>query len=175
MTRPHRQHKDTLPPDRHNDIVVAMLPSLIEAPGLAEGVLPPGLHHVSLRELREAFAYNEHRAWLFAGLVSACRDLRQFGCGRIYLGGSYVTSKEYPGDYDACWDPAGVSDQVAQLLWDDSLRLEQNRVYRGDLLVSAAGDGPECRHFQFLSRDKLTGSLRGMIGIKLNMLEILNV
>ena len=164
-----------MPSDRHNDIVVSMLPSLIEAPGLTEGILPPGLHHVSLREMREAFAYNEHRAWLFAGFIDACRDLREFGCGRIYLGGSYVTSKEYPGDYDACWDPAGVSDQVSPLLWDDSQKLEQNQRYRGDLLVSAAGDGPECRHYQFLSKDKATGAIRGMIGIKLNMLEILNV
>jgi len=48
-------------------------------------------------------------------------------------------------------------------------------MYRGDLLISAAGDGPEHRNFQFLSREKETGSPKGIVGIKLNILEIMNV
>ncbi|HZF94355.1 MAG TPA: hypothetical protein VEZ20_05715 [Allosphingosinicella sp.] len=154
---------------------MVVVPQLIEIPGILDGILPVGLHHASLREIRDVFAYNEHRAWLFQGLLMASLELRKFGCSRLYLGGSYVTSKEYPGDYDACWDPAGVSAEVDPLLWDDTLRVEQNRKYRGDLLVSAAGDGPECRHFQWLAHDKVTGARKGMIGVKLNMLEIMNV
>jgi hypothetical protein len=144
-------------------------------PGISDGILPGGLHFATLAEVREFFAYNEHRAWLFQGLVFACLELRKFGCSRLYLGGSFVTSKEYPGDYDACWDPAGVSADVDRLLWDDTQRFEQNQKYRGDLLVSGAGDGPEYRHFQFLSHDKRTGAPKGILGIKLRMVEILNL
>ena len=147
----------------------------MQLPGLLEGILPPGLHFTTLREIRELFAHNEHRAWLFQGLILACLELRKFGCARLYLGGSFVTSKQYPGDYDACWDPAGVTADVDPLLWDDQLRVEQKRKYRGDLLVSAAGDGPEHRHFQFLSHDKSTGAAKGILGIRLSMIEILNV
>lgn len=161
--------------EQPNGIVGLMVPAFIEAPGMREGILPPGLHYATLREIKEILAFNEHRAWLFGGLTDACLELRKFGCGRLYLGGSYVTSKIYPGDYDACWDPAGVTSEVDPLLWDDTKRLEQNRRYRGDLLVSAAGDGPECRHFQFLAHDKCTGAAKGILGVKLNMLEILNV
>lgn len=151
-----------------------MVPQLIELPGVLDGILPAGLHHASLREVRDIFVTSDHRAWLFQGLLLACLELRKSGCARLYLGGSFVTSKEFPGDYDACWDPAGVDANVDRLLWDDTLRVEQNRKYRGDLLVSAAGTDPECRHFQFLSHDKTTGAPKGIIGIKLNMLEILN-
>jgi len=79
------------------------------------------------------------------------------------------------GDYDACWDPAGVSGKLDPRLYDSALRLEQNREYRGDLMIGAAGDGPEHENFRFLSRDKITGSPKGIVGIKLNMVEILNI
>jgi hypothetical protein len=138
-------------------------------------VLPAGLHFATLREIRGIFAYNEHRAWLFEGLLVACLELRKFGCSRVYLGGSYVTSKEYPGDYDACWDPMGVDPAIDQLLWDDGLRVEQKHKYRGDLLIGAAGDAPEHRNFQFLSHDKETGAAKGIVGIRLNMIEIMNI
>jgi len=152
-----------------------VVPSLVILPGLLEGILSPGMHFASLREVQENFVYNEHRAWLFQGFLLACLELRRFGCGRLYLGGSFVTSKEFPGDYDACWDPAGVSAEVDPLLWDDTLRFEQNRKYRGDVLVSAAGDGAEHRHFQFLCHDKATGAPKGILGVKLRMVEILNM
>jgi hypothetical protein len=38
----------------------------------------------------------------------ALNDLRDAGCKRVYLNGSFVTSKDEPGDFDACWDPTGV-------------------------------------------------------------------
>jgi hypothetical protein len=152
-----------------------MVPALVQLPGIADGVLPVGLHFASLAEVRDLFVYNQHRGWLFEGLVFACLELRKFGCARVYLGGSFVTSIEYPGDYDACWDPAGVSADVDPLLWDDMQRIEQNRKYRGDLLVSAAGDGPEHQHFKFLCKDKLTGAAKGIVGIKLKMVELLNL
>jgi hypothetical protein len=152
-----------------------MLPKLIRCPGITELILPPGLHHVSLRTVRDEFAYNAHRAWLFEGFVLACRELRRAGCGRACLGGSYVTSKIYPGDFDATWDPAGVAADLDPVLYDPNLRLEQNRKYRGDLLIGAAGEGPEHANYQFLAHDKNTGSPKGVIGIKLNMVEVLNI
>lgn len=138
-------------------------------------VLPPGLHFVTLREFREAFAINPRRGWLFEGLVGACRALRESGCSRIYLGGSYVTSKVDPGDYDACWDPTGVSGYLDPVLYDDNLALERRQRYRGDLLFGKVDEGPAGENFRFLARDKITGEERGMIGIKLSLLEILNL
>lgn len=137
-------------------------------------VLPVGLHYVSLREFRDAFAFNAHRAWLFEGFRTACHDLRTAGCGRIFVGGSFVTSKVDPSDYDACWDPVGVSGNLDPVLYDENLRLERRDRYKGDLLIGGCGAGPSGEFFRFLSRDKMTGDERGMIGIKLKLLEIMN-
>jgi hypothetical protein len=137
-------------------------------------VLPQGLHHVTFREFRDAFAFNERRSWLFEGFRAACQELRAAGCARIYVGGSYVTSKLDPSDYDACWDPKGVAASLDPVLYEDRLLLERRQKYRGDLLIGGVSSGPDGEHFRFLSRDKFTGEERGMIGIKLKMLELLN-
>jgi hypothetical protein len=42
------------------------------------------------------------------GLAQAALSLREAGCTRLYVDGSFVTSKEEPGDFDACWDEDGV-------------------------------------------------------------------
>lgn len=160
---------------KHNDIVVFMLPALTPHSNNGLLILPPGLHFVSLREFRDAFGTNPKRVWLFQGLACACKALREAGCGRIYVGGSYVTSKAEPGDYDACWDPTGVSGDLDPMLYDDNLALERRQRYRGDLLIGGVDDGPAGENFRFLSRDKITGEERGMIGIKLSLLEILNL
>lgn len=151
-----------------------MIPQLIRQRGHSTQILPVGLHFVSLREFRDVFAFNPHRAWLFEGFKEACHDLRKAGCTRIFVGGSYVTSEPHPGDYDACWDPVGVSPDLDPLLYDDALRGQRRDRYRGDLLISGCDLGPSGQWFHFLSKDKVTGEERGMIGIKLKLLEIMN-
>lgn len=151
-----------------------MVPSLISRHGLSVNVLPIGLHFVSLREFRDAFVFNDGRAWIFEGFKAACHDLRLAGCARIYVGGSFVTSKSNPSDFDACWDPAGVGADLEPILYDDNLILERRQKYRGDLLIGGCSSDPTGENFRFISRDKNTGEERGMIGIKLKLLEIMN-
>ena len=43
-----------------------------------------------------------------AGLKSALLELRNAGCRMAYINGSFVTDKEFPEDYDGCWDMRGV-------------------------------------------------------------------
>lgn len=151
-----------------------MIPQLISQRGSSKQVLPVGLHYVSLREFRDVFAFNTHRAWLFEGLKDACYDLRKAGCARIFVGGSYVTSEVHPGDYDACWDPVGVSSELDPVFYEDALQGRRRDRYRGDLLIGGCDPGPPGQWFRFLSKDKITGEERGMIGIKLRLLEIMN-
>lgn len=150
--------------------------SLASIPGLADNCLPAGLHWIGIRDFRDAFVSNYHRSWLFEGLVKASIELRHSGCSRIFIGGSFVTAKEFPGDYDACWDPAGVS--AASLnpsLFDPTLSDEQKKIYRGEWFIGKHGNGPESAMYQFLSKDKDTGIERGMVGIKLKMIELCNL
>ena len=151
-----------------------MVPAFVSLIGHNAQVLPTGLHYVNFREFRASFVFNPQRAWLFDGFKAACHDLRLAGCARIFVGGSFVTSKESPSDYDACWDPVGVAADLQPILYDENLLLERRERYRGDLLISGCDPGPSGEFFRFLSRDKTTGEERGMIGIKLKLLEIMN-
>jgi len=70
--------------------------------------LPPGIHEATWAEVVAVFGYTEHRRTLLVGLKAAFEFLRSAGCRRAYIDGSFVTSKEIPGDFDACWEVEGV-------------------------------------------------------------------
>ena len=80
--------------------------SIIGAPW---SFLPPGVHPAELIEIGQHFAYNAKRRQLFQGLKNASVNLANAGCNLLYLDGSFVTDKPIPGDFDACWDPKGVT------------------------------------------------------------------
>lgn len=46
--------------------------------------------------------YTPHRLILLAGPKAALDLLRAAGCRRVYVDGSFVSSEEAPGDFDAC-------------------------------------------------------------------------
>src|SRR5215210_5775645 len=72
------------------------------------GNLPPGIHEATWGEIATAFGTTARRRQLLAGLRSALLSLRQAGCRRAYVDGSFVTAKPEPDDFDGCWEAAGV-------------------------------------------------------------------
>ena len=73
-----------------------------------DGILPVGLHLATFAELTEVFGWAKQRKKLIDGFRRGVDDLGSCGCKNVWLDGSFVTSKEVPGDFDACWDPTGV-------------------------------------------------------------------
>ena len=72
------------------------------------GRLPPGEHVASWDEVVERFGWTERRRRFLDGLADAIELLAEAGCRRIWLNGSFVTAKDQPADFDACWDTDGV-------------------------------------------------------------------
>ena len=72
------------------------------------GVLPPGLHGTTWPEFCKRFGWTQHRQRLINGLRRALQALKAAGCVAVYVDGSFVTAKQVPNDYDACWDVSGV-------------------------------------------------------------------
>jgi len=68
-----------------------------------DGNLPAGIHICTWEEAKEKLAFNSRRQELLAGLKRACDVLKQAGCDKIYIDGSFATNKEFPGDFDVCW------------------------------------------------------------------------
>ena len=72
------------------------------------GQLPAGVHEAEWAEVVERFGWTKRRRTLLAGLGEALHLLRAAGCNAVYLGGSFVTAKPVPADFDAAWVTADV-------------------------------------------------------------------
>lgn len=110
---------------------------------------------------------------MLAGLACALRDLRAAGCKRAYIDGSFITTKEHPGDFDACWDLDGVDFDVIDevLLTFDAGRRAQKAKYRGELFPADAAADPLGTLFRdFFQRDR-DGNPKGIIVIDLEDFE----
>jgi len=70
-----------------------------------DGNLPPEIHNATWQEIETRFGYTIHRKKLLEGLKLAIIDLKEVGCRKIYLDGSFITIEPRPNDYDVCYDP----------------------------------------------------------------------
>ena len=134
------------------------------------GLLPPGVHRATWEEVVNRFGTNPWRERLLTGLRDALDDLRSAGCQAVYLNGSFVTSKEIPNDYDACWEEAGVNPDILDpvLLTFDPGRATQKAKYMGELFPAAAIAGSGGLSFlEFFQLDKETGERKGIIALEL--------
>ena len=102
---------------------------------LVNGDLPPGVHFATWREIGERLSFNPRRHRMLAGFRQACKELQKAGCRLVYLDGSFVTRKEHPGDFDACWDIRNVDDaRLDPVFWDFSRgRAAQKQRFLGEL------------------------------------------
>lgn len=99
------------------------------------GNLPAGEHQVTWQELLDRYSYTPWRRHLLDGLLNALQLLRAAGCRRAYVDGSFVTAKDEPGDFDACWDAEGVDFDLVdeRLLTFDEGRATQKAAFAGEL------------------------------------------
>ena len=76
---------------------------MIPAPN-ALGELSPGMHPATLEEVEAVFATPPRRRRLFEGLRRAIQNLHAAGVRRVFIDGSFVTTKADPNDIDGCWE-----------------------------------------------------------------------
>ena len=137
---------------------------------LENGDLPPGVHSVTWLELEGRLAFNPRRQRLLKGFRRACEELRKSGCRLVYLDGSFVTTKEHPGDFDACWDIQNVDDALLDpLFWDFSQgRAAQKQRFLGEFFPAQLPEGATGRTFvEFFQVNKVTGEPKGVLAIRL--------
>lgn len=141
-----------------------MIPALTPS-----GLLPPGVHRATWTEIEERFATTEWRKTLSEGVRQAAENLKEAGCRTLYMDGSFVTSKNHPGDFDGCWDPDGVDAAKLDpaLLDFTNRRAAQKRKYHGELFISSLPADGGLTFLDFFQRDKATGNPKGIIAIDL--------
>jgi hypothetical protein len=120
-----------------------MLPNFDE-----RGFLPPGEHLATWEEVRERFGGNPTRERLLLGLERAIILLRAANCPRVWLDGSFVSSKPEPGDFDGCYDICDLTMLDERFYPMFRLqRREQKRDFGGEL-YPAQGIGDTTEHGQ---------------------------
>lgn len=139
----------------------------------ATGNLPPGIYEAAWHEVEERFGQTPQRRTLLTGLKAALDALRAAGCRTVYINGSFVTAKQVPNDFDACWDIDGVDPALLDpiLLTFDHGRAAQKVKYLGELFPAQFGEGGSGTTFlEFFQIDKESGNPKGIIAIDLRRL-----
>jgi hypothetical protein len=134
----------------------------------AEGRLPDDEYEASWEEVVERFGWNSHRRRLLDGLANALALLAAAGCGRVWLNGSFVTAKDEPADFDACWDLNGVDlDALDPVLLDLSgRRAAQKARFGGELLPNVVEAGSGLNLAEFFRHERDTGR-KGIVVLRI--------
>ncbi len=134
------------------------------------GILPPGIHWATWQEFSNRFGTTAWRRELLNGLREALLQLQSAGCRTAYVGGSFVSTEQSPGDYDCCWDTQGVDGRKLDpvLLTFYAGRVLQKAKYLGELFPSMATANVNGDVFlDFFQVDKETGAAKGIVAIDL--------
>ncbi|ELS03616.1 hypothetical protein Xen7305DRAFT_00033400 [Xenococcus sp. PCC 7305] len=138
----------------------------------SNGNLHPGIYSSTWEEVRRILVFNPRRQELFKGLKNACKILKNAGCDKIYIGGSFATNKECPGDFDVCWKDDSVDFKILLeldpvLLDFSNKRAKQKAKYGGELfLASAMADAQGQTFLEFFRKDR-NGNPKGILEISL--------
>jgi hypothetical protein len=96
-----------------------------------EGYLYPGIYYVTWADFTTKFGSNDRRRRLLQGLHSALTLLARTGCKEVYLGGSFVTLKEFPNDFDGCFDVMAIEQNLLDPIFLD-LEAQRNK-FNGEI------------------------------------------
>lgn len=86
------------------------------------GLLPVGNHKMKWREVRKLFGTTSHRRYLLERLHAVYIVLKKAGVTKIWLDGSFVTSKVRPNDYDLSYE---LTEDIFAELPSDPFKLEK--------------------------------------------------
>jgi hypothetical protein len=133
------------------------------------GQLPPGEHEATWTEIRDRFGWNPRRRALLDGLAEGLAVLAHAGCGRVWINGSFVTTKEEPGDFDCVWAPSGVDRQILQRLGPELLDLSDHRAaqkhrFGGEFLPNYVERSSGASFAQFFQTDRFDNA-KGIVVI----------
>ena len=139
-----------------------------------DGNLPPGIHDATWQKAAERFGVNSYRIELLRGLLTALQSLRQAGCLKIYLDGSFVADKEVPGDFDVAWETENVKEELLSPIFLEfsDLRQAQKQAFGGEFFPFPAdwlADRQGRTYLEFFQTD-LEGNPKGIVAIDLRTL-----
>ena len=137
--------------------------------------LPAGIYWAEWDEFVKRFGFNSHRMGIMEGLRNAILNFIQAGCEVIYIDGSFVTNKEFPNDFDGCWDTRNVKANLLDPVFFEfsNKRAAQKAIYRGEFFpTSFQADRSGKTYLNFFQHIKYTEEPKGIIAFNLKTLVI---
>jgi hypothetical protein len=118
----------------------------------SKGLLPKGVHRANWQETVNRFDL-----------------LRDAGCRRVYLDGSFVTDREFPNDIDVCWDIDGVNPMSLNSVFFEfeNERAAQKARFGAEFFPAQAPQRLKT-FLDFFQIDKQTGEPKGIIELLLD-------
>lgn len=132
------------------------------------GLLPDGEHQASWEEVVDRFGWTPRRRQLLDGLADALELLTAAGCRRAWLNGSFVTVKDEPADFDACWETDGVDlDVLGPVFFDFAAgRAAQKARFGGELFPNVVESGSGLVFADFFKNER-GGDRKGIVVLTL--------
>jgi hypothetical protein len=134
------------------------------------GLLPPGIHRTDLDGFRERFAVfdrSDRRLQIFRQLERLILEAtRSTIIVRIIVGGSFVTAKAEPNDFDCILvlDPAIVGEKLRPFEYNLVSRRMARRMFGGDILSALEGSESLAQYLAFCQTTR-EGERMGIIEV----------
>jgi hypothetical protein len=138
----------------------------------SDGLLPPGIHSASLDDVRQRFAIfqdSDQRLRVFDGLQRLVADAISSGViGRIIIGGSFVSGKQEPNDFDCILvlAPQIVGQTLRPFEYNVISRRMARRLFGGDVLAVLDGSAALQEYLKFFQTTR-DGTTVGVVEIRL--------
>jgi hypothetical protein len=136
-----------------------------------EGFLPPGIHPSNWEDFTAKYSFTPRRQALLTNMETLLQELRNQGGERVYVGGSFVTTKPEPGDFDMTWRVSG--EELGRLMKKAPIltnRQLQRETLGGELMATypnSPGDGV----LGFLQKSR-SGLQIGVVELNLSTLPL---
>lgn len=137
-----------------------------------QGLLPPGIHQADFDEFRERFAIfdrSDRRLQVFEQLERLVTEARKSAIvTRIIVGGSFVTAKAEPNDFDCILvlDPGIVGIPLRPFEYNLVSRRMARRMFGGDILSALDGSDALDQYLEFFQTTR-DGQRTGIVEIGL--------
>lgn len=107
-------------------------------PPLVQGLMPAGIHRATWPEFKTTFGSTTLRETHIRQIEAIGRFLGRAGCRAIYVGGSLISAKLKPFDFDACWLKDGVDIELVRSKAPELLGAFEIRAarFKGDIWIS---------------------------------------
>ncbi|MBG0800528.1 hypothetical protein IYW40_03330 [Methylocystis sp. H4A] len=133
------------------------------------------MHKATWEEFTERYGVTTHRKRLIGLMQKLIVHLKEVQCQNLYVDGSFVTNKEVPNDYDACWDVTGVKIELIDPVLLDFKPEGKKKMaikYGGDLRPDKfSPSGANVVYLVFFQTDR-DGDPKGIIHLSLQEIEL---